>query len=220
MKENFWRLTLVTNKNNISIATYLEFVEACLKAGITCVQLREKSLPQKELFYFGSKLKSLLDLYNVPLIVNDDIDLCIKLDAFGVHLGQSDTEITAARFALGADKIIGLSVNTIEQVQSSLSLAIDYIGVGAIFPTNNKPDVATIWGLHGLQQASLASPYPVVAIGGIDASNVFSVINSGADGIAAIGAFHNSRDPFLATKNLIKIINSSELALKEAHNDK
>ena len=213
MKENFWQLTLVTNKGNTPTAPYLEFIEVCLKAGITCVQLREKSLLHEDLWDFGSSLKRLLDLYNVPLIVNDDIDLCIKLCAFGVHLGQSDTEVTKARSTLGPDKIIGLSVNTIEQIQNSLTLPIDYIGVGAIFPTHNKPDVGTIWGLSGLNQASLVSSHHIVAIGGIDESNAFSVINSGADGIAAIGAFHDSKDPFLTTKNLIKII-------KEANNDR
>ena len=213
MKANFWQLTLVTNKGNTPTAPYLEFIEVCLKAGITCVQLREKSLPGEDLLDFGSSLKRLLDLYNVPLIVNDDIDLCIKLKACGVHLGQSDTEVTKARSALGTDKIIGLSVNTIEQIQSSLTLAIDYIGVGAIFPTNNKPDVETIWGLGGLNQASLVSSRTIVAIGGIDENNTFSIINSGADGIAAIGAFHQAADPFLTTKNLIKII-------REANNDR
>ncbi len=213
MKENFWQLTLVTNKGNTPTATYLEFIEVCLKEGITCVQLREKSSPCEDLLDFGSSLKHLLDLYNVPLIVNDDIDLCIKLSAFGVHLGQSDTEVTKARSALGADRIIGLSVNTIKQIQNSLTFPIDYIGVGAIFPTYNKPDVKTIWGLSGLRQASLVSSHSIVAIGGIDESNTFSVINSGADGIAAIGAFHQAADPFLKTKNLIKII-------REAKNDR
>jgi thiamine-phosphate pyrophosphorylase len=213
MKENFWQLTLVTNKGNTPTAPYLECIEVCLKAGITCVQLREKSLPGEDLLDFGSSLKRLMDLYNVPLIVNDDVDLCIKLSAFGVHLGQSDTEVTKARSALGTDKIIGLSVNTIEQIQNSLTIPIDYIGVGAIFPTHNKPDVETIWGLSGLKQASLVASRPIVAIGGIDESNTFSVINSGADGVAAIDAFHQAADPFLTTKNLIKIIN-------EANNDR
>ncbi len=213
MKEDFWQLTLVTNKGNTSTVPYLEFIEVCVKAGITCVQLREKSLPHEELFHFGDALKHLLDLYNVPLIVNDDIDLCIKLGALGVHLGQSDTVVTKARSALGANTIIGLSVNTIEQIQNSLTQPLDYIGVGAIFPTNNKPDVERVWGLSGLNQASFISSCPIVAIGGIDESNAFSVMNSGADGIAAIGAFHDSKDPFLTTKNLVKTI-------KEANNDR
>ncbi|MFY7697959.1 MAG: thiamine phosphate synthase [Legionella sp.] len=206
MKEKFWQLTLVTNKGSAPTAPYLEFIERCLKAGITCVQLREKSLPNEDLLHFGSSLKHLLDLYNVPLIINDEPYLCIKLGAFGIHLGQSDMNVRKARAVLGADKIIGLSVNTLKDVENALTLPIDYIGVGAIFPTHNKPNIETIWGLAGLRNASLISPYPIVAIGGIDESNTFSVINSGADGIAAIGAFHRAADPFLTTKNLITII--------------
>ncbi|PPE05359.1 thiamine phosphate synthase [Holospora curviuscula] len=213
MKENFLQLMLVTNKGNTPTVPYLEFIEACLKGGVTCVQLREKSLLHEDLLYFGSALKRLMDVYNVPLIVNDDIDLCIKLRAFGVHLGQADTEITKARSVLGSDKIIGLSVNTMVHIQNSLTLPIDYIGVGAIFPTNNKPNIETIWGLDGLNHAFLVSSRPIVAIGGIDESNAFSVINSGANGIAAIGAFHQAKDPFLTTKNLINII-------KEGNNDR
>lgn len=170
-------------------------------------------MPHEELFQFGKSLKYLLDLYNIPLIVNDDVDLCVKLKAYGVHLGQSDTKITKARFALGSNKIIGLSVNTIEQIQNVETQFADYIGIGAIFSTNNKPDVEMIWGVNGLNMASLVSSLPIVAIGGIDESNASTVMNAGADGIAAIGAFHNAKDPFLATKNLIKII-------KEANNDR
>ena len=213
MKENFLQLMLVTNKGNTPTVPYLEFIEACLKGGVTCVQLREKSLLHEDLLYFGSALKRLMDVYNVPLIVNDDIDLCIKLRACGVHLGQADTEITKARSVLGSDKIIGLSVNTMVHIQNSLTLPIDYIGVGAIFPTNNKPNIETMWGLDGLNHAFLVSSRPIVAISGIDESNAFSVINSGANGIAAIGAFHQAKDPFLTTKNLINII-------KEGNNDR
>ena len=168
----------------------------CLKAGITCVQLREKSSPGEDLMDFGSSLKRLLDLYNVPLIVNDDIDLCIKLSAFGIHLGQSDTEVTEARSAIGTDKIIGLSVKY-NRTNSKLSNSPHRLYRSwCNFPTHNKPDVETIWGLSGLRQAYLVSSHPIVAIGGIDESNTFSVINSGADGIAAIGAFHQAADPF------------------------
>ena len=213
MKKDFWQLTLVTNKANIPIDTYLKFIEICVEAGITCVQLREKSLNSEELFHFSSSLKYLLDFYNIPLIVNDDIELCKKLGACGVHLGQSDTEITEARSVLGANKIIGLSVNTIEQVQNAQIQSVDYIGVGAIFPTNNKPNVETIWGLSGLNQASLISSLPIVAIGGIDEDNAPIVMNAGANGIAAIGAFHNTKNPFLTTQNLIKII-------KQKNNDR
>lgn len=210
MKERFHLLTLVTNKGNAPTEPYLQFIKACVKAGVTCVQLREKSLSHKELFQFGFSLKCLLDKSEIPLIINDDVDLCIKLDASGVHLGQSDTEIRKARSILGLNKIIGLSVNTIQQVQNSNKQPIDYIGVGAIFPTNNKPDIETIWGLDGLKKTSLIASHPIMTIGGIDENNALSVINGGASGIAAIGAFHNAKDPFLATQNLIKIIKEAK----------
>ena len=206
MKDTFCPLTLVTHKGQTPEAPYLEFIEACLKAGITCVQLREKTLHGEELFHFGCSLKHLLNFYHVPLIVNDDVNLCLALNAFGLHLGQSDTHVSKARMALGAEKIIGLSVNSIEHIQNSRTLPIDYIGVGAIFPTHNKPNIETLWGLDGLAHVSTFSPYPLIAIGGIDESNALSVINSGADGIAAIGAFHESKDPYSTTKTMITII--------------
>ncbi|RZI45540.1 thiamine phosphate synthase [Rickettsiales endosymbiont of Peranema trichophorum] len=208
MNNSFLQLMLVTNKHNIPTDAYLQFVEACLKAGVTSVQLREKSLQLKQFLQFGQSLKYLLDSYNVPLIVNDQLEACIKLKANGIHLGQSDTPITTARAALGPDKIIGLSVNTITEAQNAqtYSQSIDYIGVGPIFPTNNKPNVQTVWGLTGLTQVALLSSLPIVAIGGIDTDNAASVMRAGATGIAAIGLFHNAQDPFLITKNLITII--------------
>lgn len=202
MKQNIWELTLVTHKANSAAETYLQFIEACIQSGISCVQLREKTLSQRELFHFGCALKSLLDSYNIPLIINDHVDLCKKLDAFGVHLGQSDLDVKTARTVLGPEKIIGLSVNSLEQLQQSEKQPIDYIGLGAIFPTGNKADVETIWGLNGLQQASARTSRPIVAIGGINECNARSVMEAGAQGIAAIGAFHSASNPFLTIQKL------------------
>lgn len=206
MKQHFYQLTLVTNKGNTPLAPYLKFIEGCLKGGITCVQLREKSLSEEELLVFGTALKGLLDLYDVPLIVNDNVELCIKLKAAGVHLGQSDMAVQKARAALGPDKMIGLSVNTIDQVQGSINLPIDYIGVGAIFSTRNKPDIETLWGLDGLKKAAHLAAHPIVAIGGIDENNALSIMHAGGHGIAAIGAFHEAADPISTTQKLIQII--------------
>ena len=138
MKANFWQLMLVTNRADLPLIPYLQLIEICIKSGITSVQLREKYLSKVALFDFAYTLKQLLDTHNIPLIINDDVDLCSKLDATGVHLGQSDTKISEARAILGADKIIGLSVNSIEQIQRSNSQPINYIGLSAIFPTRNK----------------------------------------------------------------------------------
>lgn len=203
---DFYSLTLVTNKGSKPLKPYLSFVEKCLKGGVTCVQLREKTLTQRELFLFATELKSLLDHYEIPLIINDHVDLCLKLDAFGIHLGQSDDAVSHARKVLGDQKIIGLSVNTIEQLKQASDLPINYLGVGAIFPTRNKPDVETIWGIEGLKEGSSLTNYPIVAIGGIEENNALSVIKAGATGLAAIGAFHEASDPFLVTKQLVNLI--------------
>ena len=209
MKENFARLTLVTNKGHLSVQEYLKFIELCVKAGVTAVQLREKLLLYEDLQYFGQLLKNLLDLNGIPLIINDNIDLCLQLDASGVHLGQTDGDPIKARSMLGPDKIIGLSVNNFPQIANSNNLPIDYIGVGAIFSTKNKPDIETIWGLEGLKKVSQLASHRIIVIGGIEESNALSAINSGANGIAGIGVFHDAADPYQTTQNLIKIINKA-----------
>lgn len=209
MSAPFLHLTLVTDKKNTSTPSYLEWIQQCIKGGVTCVQLREKLIPYEELLLFGRALKSILDKSNIPLIINDYVDLCIQLDAAGVHLGQSDGDPIKARAMLGPHKIIGISTNTLTQVNNAKTLPVDYLGVGAIFPTENKPDIQTIWGLDGLKQAAQISDHPLVAIGGINENNVQSVISSGANGVAAIGAFHDAKDPCQTTLNLLTTINQA-----------
>ncbi len=201
------QLILVTHKGSSFTSAYLERIALCIKGGVTSVQLREKSLSRAELLHFGRSLKNLLDSNNIPLIVNDHVDLCLQLDAAGVHLGQSDEEPLEARAKLGPQKIIGLSVNTMAQIEEANTLPLDYIGVGAIFHTQNKSDVETIWGLEGLKKASIMSSHPIVAIGGVTPSNALSVLQAGAKGIAAIGAFHDAVDPYLSTQHFINTIN-------------
>lgn len=210
MREDFYQLILVTNKDTGCTKGYLDFVELCINSGVTCVQLREKSLPKEALLDFGRSLKFLLDSYQIPLIVNDDINLCVKLDALGVHLGQSDDGVMKARLALGPDKIIGLSIDNIEQIKKSKTQPINYVGIGAIFHTNSKPDVKSIWGLDKLKKACVISYHPVVAIGGIKQDNAYSVISAGAKGIAAIEAFHCAKNPSCVAQNLINFVKKKD----------
>lgn len=206
-KKNFYKLTLVTNKNRQPIEPYLEFILTCIKAGITSVQLREKNLSKKDLLSFGHCVKELLDPFNIPLIINDHVNICLELNAAGVHLGQLDEDIISARQILGPEKIIGLSVNTMGQIQHANNLPIDYIGLGAIFRTQSKLNIETIWELSGLKVAVAISSHPIIAIGGINVDNVYAVMKSGASGVAAIGAFHDAADPYMTTQNLITTIN-------------
>jgi thiamine-phosphate pyrophosphorylase len=197
----FYKLMLVTNKGVKDEKEYLSFIENCAKAGITSVQLREKELHGEELISFGLHLKSILKFHGVPLIVNDSLELTQILDAEGVHLGQKDGSAMAARQVLGNKKIIGISIDTLEQLKAANDLPLNYVGIGSIFPTNSKKNVQTFWGLEKLKEATSLSKHPVIAIGGINADNITKVINAGADGIAAIEAFHQ-KDGSMATQRL------------------
>lgn len=189
------RLMLVTQRGNRGVAPYLNFLECCIKNGVDCIQLREKNSSHADLLDFGRAIKKLIKPYDVTFIVNDNIKLCLALDADGVHLGQKDESAKRARKILGTDKLIGLSVENLAHIEKANTLPINYIGVGTIFPTQNKNNVATIWGLEGLQAAKTASQHPIVAIGGIDESNAEAIASTGIRGIAAIGAFHDSHEP-------------------------
>ena len=206
MKHFAAKLILVTHKNNAPLESYLSFISECAKLGITAVQLREKKASYSELLDFGKALKSVLKPFSIPLIINDHIDLACELDAQGVHLGQSDGSILNARKKLGKNKIIGLSVDTFDQMLLANTLPIDYIGVGSIFQTNSKKDVATFWGVEGLAAMAKLSKYPIIAIGGINENNAAELIKEGAYGVAAIGAFHNTHDLKTTTQKLRTIV--------------
>lgn len=199
---------LITSKGDQSVDHYLAFIEQCIKEGVTSVQLREKHLSYNEILEFGKKLKAILKSFEIPLIVNDSLELVLALDADGLHLGQSDGNVWHARKVLGESKIIGLTIDNLEQLQDANARLLDYIGIGAIYPTKSKANVNTIWGIEALKKAVAMFKHTVIAIGGINESNAAEVIKAGAHGIAAIAAFHDAKDPKQTTQNLIKIINS------------
>lgn len=190
----FYRLILVTQRATQPLNTYLYFVERCAKAGITSVQLREKNYSHAELVTFGKSLQAILKPYHIPLLINDNLRVALEIDADGVHLGQTDGDPWKARKLLGPNKSIGLSIDSIANLQHANTLPIDYVGVGSIFMTHNKTNITTYWGLSGLTELNKQSKHPIVAIGGIDDTNAADVYKAGAHGIAAIGAFHNSFD--------------------------
>ncbi|WP_348663742.1 thiamine phosphate synthase [Chlamydia vaughanii] len=206
MEEDFFKLMLVTNKKNTPVDEYLDFVTSCVQAGVTSVQLREKELPREELVNFGKSLKVILDSEDVPLIISDSVPLCLELDASGVHLGQTDGDVIEARENLGPDKIIGWNVNTLDQLLTANTLPIDYLGLSAMFATQNKPEATNLWGFSGLEQAVSLCEHPIIAVGGIEENNVAKVMEAGAAGIAAIGVFHAAKDPIAVTKTLRAII--------------
>jgi thiamine-phosphate pyrophosphorylase len=209
MNEHFYKLMLVTNRKDIPLNEYLEFVKICATSGITSVQLREKGANFNFLLEFGQKLKNILDPLGIPLIVNDDIKLALKLDASGVHLGQTDGDHKRARDLCGSDKIIGISIDSKENLMTANDLSITYVGVGAIFETGNKKNIVTLWGLEGLHMLSRQSKHPIIAIGGINEHNIVSVMTAGAKGIAVIGVLHDTNNPRHLAQLLRHIIDNS-----------
>ena len=166
----------------------LAVLEEALKAGITMFQLREKSrqaLKGEELFDFASKCQSLCKAYNVPFIVNDNVDLANKLCADGVHVGQDDMPLSELKTVF--EGIIGVSVHTSQEMADAVSGGADYVGIGPIYETLTKPDAQPARGVHFLRQMRNTYPdYPIVGIGGMTVGNSAEVRRAGADGAAII----------------------------------
>lgn len=182
-------LMLVTNRQG-SIDDYLKFIDLCARSGITSVQLREKNASLDFIISFGFQLKALLETYGLPLIVNDSLEAALKIDAHGLHLGQTDGDPVLARKELGNKKIIGVSVTSLAEARDANNLPINYIGVGPVFNTTSKADAKPALGIDMLKKIISISNHPVIAIGGIDEENVELVASCGVQGIAVIHAIH------------------------------
>ena len=201
------RLCLVTHLKEKSFDTYRPLLLQAIRGGITAVQLREKTTDLSALLLLARQLKATLDPFGIPLIINDHVDIAKEIDAAGVHLGQSDLHPGKARALLGPQKIIGLSIETLDELQLANTLTcIDYVGASAVFPSKTKPHCKTIWGLHGLQHLANHTHHPIVAIGGIAVENIKQIIEHGAYGAAVIGAIHDAPDPRRTTEHLITTI--------------
>ena len=199
-------LMLITQRQQIPLNEYLCFIDSCARSGVSCVQLREKHATPEFLFTFGQALKETLDPLGIPLIVNDNIELAQKLNAAGVHLGQTDTNPEKARALLGPHKIIGLSIESEDQLFRANTLPLDYVAASAVFETHNKSNLQKIWGLEGVKYLAQHSQHPLIGIGGINLHNINSVLNAGACGIAVIGALHEDANPAQMAYHLRKCI--------------
>ena len=198
------RLYLVTD-DTLAGGRLFEKVISAVKGGVTMVQLREKNCTTAEFVSKGLRLKELLTPYGVPLIINDRVDVALAVGADGVHIGQSDMPCKIARKLLGPDKIIGLSVESVEDVRLANLEDVDYIGVSPVFATPTKMDTAAPFGLAGLARAVEESVHPSVAIGGINLSNAREIMACGAAGIAVVSAILCAPDPFAAANKLLEI---------------
>ena len=193
-------LYAITDRTWLNGGSLYEAVEESLKGGVTCLQLREKALDAKHFLEEGRQLKPLCRSYGVPLIINDNVDIALKSDADGVHIGQSDGDIAATRARIG-NKILGVSASTVEEALEAERAGADYLGVGAIFPTNSKNDAESV-SLSTLRDICNTVSVPVVAIGGITLENVSLLNDSGICGIAVISAIYAQKDIRNATERL------------------
>lgn len=196
-------LYAVTDRAWLDGETLYEQVEKTLKGGTTFVQLREKKLDEESFLKEAIEIKELCRKYNVPFVINDNVDIAIKMDADGVHVGQSDMEAGDVREKLGPDKIIGVSAQTVEQAVLAQERGADYLGVGAVFPTGSKEDADDV-SYDTLKAICEAVDIPVVAIGGITKDNICQLSGSGICGIAVISAIFAQKDIEQASKVLKK----------------
>jgi len=203
------KLYLVTDRNQFSsVDEFLDAVASSLKGGVQIVQLREKAANAREFIELGRKIKELCALYDALFIINDRVDIAHIIGADGVHLGQEDIDIDAARHILGKDSIIGLSTHAPEQALKAVDSGADYIGVGPVFETPTKPGRKSV-GLEYVEWASKNIDIPWFAIGGINSGNVSEVINSGASRIAVVRAIINSENPDKSANLFAEKINPS-----------
>jgi len=203
-------LYLVTDQSLSMGRSHEYIVEEAVKGGVTMVQLREKDISSREFYELAKSLMLLLKPLNIPLIINDRLDIALAVDANGLHIGQSDLPYPIARKLLGKDKIIGLSVETIKQAREANNVNVDYIGLSPVFSTNTKLDINTPLELSGIKEITSFTKHKTVAIGGINSLNAKSVIASGADGIAVVSAIVSQENPQEAAFNLKAIIDNAK----------
>jgi thiamine-phosphate pyrophosphorylase len=198
----------VTDRAWLNGETLYSQVEKALKGGATFMQLREKKLDEESFLKEAIEIKELCRRYNVPFVINDNVDIALEMDADGVHVGQSDMEALDVRAKLGPDKIIGVSAQTVEQAILAEKHGADYLGVGAVFPTGSKDDAEEVT-FETLKAICQAVKIPVIAIGGISKGNVLELAGSGICGIAVISAIFEEATKELKEKT-IKMLEKGE----------
>lgn len=198
------RLYAVTDRSWLGNGTLSDAVEAALRGGSTMVQLREKSLTQADFLQEAKTLAALCARFQIPFLINDNLEIALACNADGVHVGQDDMDPQKARALLGPGKILGVSAHTVDQALAAEKTGADYLGVGAVFSTATKQDAASV-PLETVREICQAVSIPVVAIGGISADNILSLQNSGVVGAAVVSALFAAEDIFSAAQNLSRL---------------
>ncbi len=206
MKPIDWRLCLIADAEAAGERNLVSLIREAVEAGTTLVQLRGKKLSTRRFLDIALETSLCLESRNIPLIINDRIDVALACGAEGVHLGQEDLPLPFARTILGKSKLVGISVNTIKEAEEAEAGGASYIGVGPVFYTSSKDELRTILHLEGLRAIREKVNIPILAIGGIHARNARDVISAGADGIAVISALMASEYIAESTRQLLEAI--------------
>ncbi len=207
MKKDF-SLYLVTDEQACLGNNFFQVIEEAILGGVTVIQLREKDLPTGEFIAKALKVKEITSKYNIPLLINDRIDVALATDADGVHIGQKDMPYALVKRLLPENSIIGLSVESQENVIEAEHFDLDYIAVSPLFNTFTKNDTAEPWEIAGLEWVSKNSRHPVVVIGGLNDKNASMAMTHGASGIAVVSAICSQESPRAAAKTLFNIIHN------------
>ena len=187
------RLYLVTNRYQDSLENFLEKVETACRSGVTIVQLREKNLTTNQYYQLAKQVKEITDAYQVPLIIDDRLDICLAVDAAGLHIGDDELPVSVARKVLGPEKILGVTAKTVKRALEAETSGADYLGTGAIFPTTTKENAPIIL-ISTLKTICQTVAIPVVAIGGLTSENIDQLIGTGIAGVAVVRDLMQAED--------------------------
>ena len=193
MNREALRLYLVTNRYQDSVESFLEKVETACRSGVTIVQLREKNLTTNQYYQLAKKVKEITDAYQVPLIIDDRLDVCLAVDAAGLHIGDDELPVPVARKVLGPEKILGVTAKTVKRALEAEEGGADYLGTGAIFPTTTKEN-APITLISTLKTICQRVAIPVVAIGGLTSENIDQLVDTGIAGVAVVRDLMQAED--------------------------
>ena len=193
MNREAFRLYLVTNRYQDSLESFLEKIETACRSGVTIVQLREKNLTTNQYYQLAKQVKEITDAYQVPLIIDDRLDVCLAVDAAGLHIGDDELPVLVARKVLGPEKILGVTAKTVKRALEAEEGGADYLGTGAIFPTTTKEN-APITLISTLKTICQRVAIPVVAIGGLTSENIDQLMGTGIAGVAVVRDLMQAED--------------------------
>lgn len=202
--KNLMLLYAVTDRAWVGEKTLLQQVEEALKSGVTCLQLREKNLDNAAFLQEAVEIHDLCKKYNVPLIINDNVEVAMRCNAEGVHVGQEDMSLTEVRKLVGDSMIIGVSAHNVEEAVEAEKNGADYLGLGAVFSTKTKLDV-DVMPQSTIKSICNSVKIPTVAIGGISKDNVMKLSGTGVDGIAVVSAIFGAKNISKATADLLEL---------------